>query len=95
MFGERFYRFVERMEAQQRQKTYKTTPPRTMDDVDYDLIDVAVRARRHPIGSQEEIVRYLNSKNPVRVARMRRDFKWCQKHYRRLGLNPEDAVHLL
>lgn len=94
-FRERLYRAAERMEMNQRAKSYKTNERRTLTEDDMFLYDVAVRQRRRPIGSQDEIIKYLNSKNPVRLRRMRADYRWCQKQYKRLGLNPEDVVNLL
>jgi hypothetical protein len=59
--------------------------------------DEAIKADHKPMKprTKQEITRYLSGKNPVRMRRLRKDFKWMQKMMVKLELNPEDARWLL
>lgn len=41
------------------------------------------------------LVKYMHDKSPTRWARFIRDFRFFQKHMKKLGRNPEDVRFLL
>lgn len=50
---------------------------------------------RPVIASAQQLRGYLVHKNPIRMRRLRSDFKWMQKELEKMGRNPEDARWLL
>lgn len=89
-----FFRKMERLEASLMSSTYKRTAPRGLNDNDFDGFDVAVAARRRP-RNVDQIEAVLKAKNPVRWRRIHSDYRWMQREFRKLGLNPDDAKELL
>lgn len=90
----KFFRVVENLEASINSKTYKTTQPRVLDDYDFDSFQTSAKARRNT-RTIDEIKLLLRRKNFVRMRRLEKDFKWLQKEFIKLNLNPEDARYIL
>lgn len=53
------------------------------------------RPRVPALTTRQQLHGYLFHKNPVRMRRLRSDFKWMQKELTKMGRNPEDARWLL
>lgn len=88
------FRFADRMEAAIMGNRWKSTGPDYLGESDIASFETATRARRVP-KNKEEILLHLKQKNPVRMYRMKRDFRWMQRQMKKMGLNPEDARELL
>lgn len=48
-----------------------------------------------PPSGVEAIRSAVRQKNPVRWARLQREFRWMQRRMKKMGLNPEDARWIL
>lgn len=68
---------------------------RILDDFDYDSFDTAANERRGPYPSKAAIETDLRRINRRRYNRLKRDYKWAGKVFKRLGLNPDDVRWLL
>ena len=65
--------------------------PLTSDDV----ADWMSSAEARPDDSIRGMEKLLNSKNRVRLWRLRSDYKWVRKQLMKAGINPERARELL
>jgi hypothetical protein len=81
---------MDRLEAGLNGDAWKRNGPQYLGEQDIGSFDTATRARK-PIRNQEDIWDYLKTKNPVRVHRMRKDYRWMQRQIKKIGLSPEDA----
>jgi hypothetical protein len=81
------------------QRLTQEWPPRPRPATDDDRagwFSAATEADKPPaLNTREQLITHLRHKNPVRVHRLRKDFKWMQKEMKKLGRNPEDARWLL
>lgn len=91
---DKVFRTFDRMEADLNGDTWKRTGPSKLNDQNISDFDLATRARK-PLRNKEDIWAELKSRNPVRVNRLQRDYRWVQKQMKKMGLNPEDARELL
>lgn len=48
-------------------------------------------SNRTPPKTRAAIIASISRSNPMRYARLRRDYRWLQKQARKHGLSPEDA----
>lgn len=77
-----------------RHKKPSSKQPRTLDDTDLDYFWSAANTRRRAL-TRDEIIAYLEMRNPTRMWSLRRNYRWVQKQMKKMGLNPEDARELL
>lgn len=94
MLGDSFFRSMERLESRMKSSTYKQGSPASLTDSDFDGFEVAVKARRGPL-TTEQIIATLKRKNAVRWRRLHKDYRWMQREFKKMGLNPDDAKELL
>lgn len=68
--------------------------PWALSTDDIESFHDAADHRKGPL-TQDQIISVLKLRNWVRWHRLQSDFKWLQKQYKKMGLNPDDARYLL
>lgn len=91
---EKLERGVSRFNAFMREAETKGKPRRDMTSNDAAMFDTAAY-ERPPSPSKQKIIDDIRLTNPVRWARLNREYRWFQKQLRKRGLSPEDARYLL
>lgn len=77
----------------QKPLSYLGQEPRLLGDDDYDEIF----ANTYPVRERKrkDIQTTIRESNPIRWARLQRDYRWVQRRMKKMGLNPEDARWIL
>lgn len=90
-FGARLRRWAE--DELQRQQELNRPAPRSMteSEISATLKEGWTDAPK----SIDKIRQQIQRDNPVRWARLQREFRWAQKRMRKLGLNPDDVRWIL
>lgn len=68
--------------------------PRKLTETDIISFNISADKRIGP-RSREDILAYLHQKNSWRMWRLQKDYRWVQKHMKKMGYNPEEAKDLL
>lgn len=70
------------------------TPPRPLTPDDVGSFFKAAEKPKPPVKDAAWVRKQLSVRNPVRWARLQRDYRWMQKSMKKMGLNPEEARYI-
>lgn len=74
-------------------QSYKDQQPRELTAED--RASFFEEGTRKPPRTTEQARQRIADSNPVRWARLQREFRWAQKRAKKMGINPEDVRWLL